>query len=176
MYLVSIGIFTLVLGGCSPSLKWITEESSTTPSCSPDRLLTWDDFIVEDRHTAAPAAQTAVRFLFHPTSPYLVAKFDSEFSWVQSRVMQSVHSNTEKLSAQLLAHEQVHYLISCLLVRQANMVLQPGDDRLAMLELVKAVAQRMNLQYDYDTNHGVNSFAQVRWESAVQEQLEDINR
>ena len=56
------------------------------------------------------------------------------------------------------------------------MVLQPDDDRLAMLELVKAVAQRINLQYDHETNHGVNTFAQARWESTVQEQFEDINR
>ena len=43
-----------------------------------------------------------------------------------------------------------------------------------MLGLVVPVSERINLQYDHDTNHGVNQQAQVKWEFAVQQQFDDI--
>ncbi|MGB0911638.1 MAG: hypothetical protein ACPGYT_14860, partial [Nitrospirales bacterium] len=79
-------------------------------------------------------------------------------------------------SKKLLAHEQVHYLISCLLVRQANRSLQTEEDPLKMLELVKSVAQRINIQYDRDTKHGTDEQAQTAWEVDVQQQFEDVTR
>ncbi len=79
------------------------------------------------------------------------------------------------MSERLLAHEQLHFLISCLIVRQANLSLTPQDNLWKMLELTKLVAQRLNLQYDADTNHGLNLDAQESWESDVMEQWQELS-
>ena len=44
-----------------------------------------------------------------------------------------------------------------------------------MVQLVKAVAQRLNLQYDQDTNHGLNRKAQAEWEEEILKQLNEVN-
>ncbi len=169
-----IGIFALCLTGCSPSLHWITDSSLPTPSCSPDRLPTWDDFSKKDPPSATPAAQTAIRFLLQETPPYFVAKFDPNFSWVKTKIANPTRAAEWISSERLLAHEQVHFLISCLLVREANLSAQPGEDLQKTLELVKSVAQRINVQYDNDTKHGTDELAQENWELDVQSQFEDV--
>jgi hypothetical protein len=62
-------------------------------------------------------------------------------------------------------------MISCLLTRQANQTLENVGDPLQMVQLVKAAAKRLNLQYDKDTNHGLNTEAQLDWEREIQQQL-----
>ncbi|GJL53874.1 MAG: hypothetical protein NPIRA02_10060 [Nitrospirales bacterium] len=52
--------------------------------------------------------------------------------------------------------------------------MQPDEDPQKMLELVKSVAQRINVQYDQDTKHGTDDQAQMNWETHVQEQFEDV--
>jgi hypothetical protein len=75
-------------------------------------------------------------------------------------------------SEQLLRHEQLHYTISCMLAREANLSLINGGDPKAMLILLNAVATRMNVQYDAETNHGLNRQKQQEWEEAVQNSLQ----
>ncbi len=77
-------------------------------------------------------------------------------------------------SEHLLAHEQLHFLISCLVVRQANFSITKDDDLWKILQLTKFVAQRLNLQYDTDTNHGLNRDAQQSWESEVMTQFQEL--
>ncbi len=166
----------LLLTSCSPTLHWVTDTSAQAPSCSPDRLPKWDDFSKKDPPSTTPAAQTAIRFLVQDSPLHLVAKFDPVYSWVKSKIANPSRPTEWIASEKLLAHEQVHFLISCLLVRQANQSLQAGEDPLKMLELVKSVAQRINIQYDNDTKHGTNEQAQAAWELDVQEQFEDVGK
>ena len=79
------------------------------------------------------------------------------------------------MSEHLLAHEQLHFLISCLVVRQANLSITKHDNLFRMLQLTQRVAQQLNLQYDSDTNHGVNLDVQQTWESEVMRQFEELN-
>ncbi len=168
-------VLGLLLTSCSPSLRWVADSSVNSPSCSPNRLPTWDDFSKRDTAVETPAAQTAIRFLLQESPPYFIAHFDPDFSWVKSTIVKPDRPAKWIASEQLLAHEQVHFLISCLLVREANSSLRPGDDPRKMLELLKSVAQRINVQYDQDTNHGVDIDAQAKWESDVQEQFEEVS-
>ncbi|WP_447971550.1 hypothetical protein [Nitrospira sp. M1] len=171
---MGIGVLGLSLAGCSSSLHWITEPSTPSPACIPDRLPTWDDFARKNPPAATPSAQTAIRFLLNDSPPYLIAKFDHEYSWVKPQSADSTSPAEWIASEKLLAHEQVHFLISCLLIRQANQSLQPDEDHQKMLELVKSVAQRINVQYDQDTKHGTDDQAQMNWEAQVQEQFEEV--
>lgn len=170
-----MSLLSVSMTGCSPSLKWIAEPSLPSPACVPDRLPTWDDFSRKDPPSATPSAQTAIRFLLNDTPPHLIAKFDQQYSWVKPKSADPSNPAEWIASERLLAHEQLHFLISCLLVRQANQSLQPEDNPQKMLELVKSVAQRINVQYDLDTNHGTDDEAQKNWEAHVQEQFEDVS-
>ena len=167
-------LFYAGLVGCSSALTWVPDHQSHQPSCVPDRLHSWEDFSKRETPTATPAAQTAIRFLLHDSPPYLIAKFDHEHSWVKPQPA-NPESPAEWIASQkLLAHEQVHFLISCLLVRQANRVTHTEENPRKMLELVKSVAQRVNVQYDTDTKHGTDEKAQMTWETQVQEQFEEV--
>ena len=80
--------------------------------------------------------------------------FDPDHSWVKPDLIDPKNRNIWRMSEHLLAHEQLHYFISCLVVRQANFAMSKEDDLWEMLRLTKLVAQRLNLQYDTDTNTG----------------------
>jgi len=168
---LTLGLCCLIFG-CAPSLYWI-HESTPIPSCQPDRLPQWNDFVPrvpQDKR----GAETAIRFLSHSPEGRLSIAFDREHSWVKPDLVEPKTPTLWQMSEQLLAHEQVHFLISCLVVRQANLSITPQDDLLEMLELTKLVAQRLNLQYDSATNHGLNLEVQNLWEAEVMRQFHEL--
>ena len=163
---------SLFLVGCAPTFTWISDPSPI-PSCQPDRLLQWVDFtprVPQDQR----GAETAIRFLHHPLQHRLSIAFDFDHSWVKPDLIDPKNVTLWRMSEHLLAHEQLHFLISCLVVRQANLSMTEHDDLLKMLELTKSVAQRLNLQYDSDTQHGLNLDAQQSWEAEVMGQFEEL--
>ncbi len=165
-------VLYILLVGCAPTLTWIPDPFPI-PSCQPDRLLNWNDFhprVPQDRR----GAETAVRFLHHPSQHRLSIAFDYEHSWVRSNLIDPQNVQLWRTSEHLLVHEQLHFFISCIVVRQANLVLTKQDNLLNMLKLTKSVAQRLNLQYDTDTNHGLNFEAQESWEREVMRQFKEL--
>ncbi len=162
----------VLLVGCAPTLTWVPDPSSI-PSCQPDRLLQWNDFlprVPQDQR----GAETAIRFLPHPSQHRLSIVFDYEHSWVKTNLINPPNVKFWRISEHLLAHEQLHFLISCLMVRQANLAITKQDNLLDMLKLTKLVAQRLNLQYDNDTNHGINLNVQQSWEREVMRQFKEL--
>jgi len=162
----------MLLVGCAPTLTWIPDPSPI-PSCQPDRLLQWTDYsprIPQDQR----GAETAIRFLHHPLQHRLSIAFDFDHSWVKPDLIDPQNVTLWQMSEHLLAHEQLHFFISCLVVRQANLSMTEHDDLGKMLELTKLVAQRLNLQYDTDTKHGLNLDAQESWESEVMSQFQEL--
>lgn len=119
-------------------------------------------------------AETAIRFQVHPKERMLRMDLDHENSWVKPDLAEPGTLVLRRLSEQLLSHEQVHFLISCLVVRQANFSLTEQDDLHKILELTKLVAQDLNLQYDADTKHGLNMEVQKLWEAEVMRQLQEL--
>ena len=164
----------LMISGCGTPVYWV-QESSSSPSCIPNRLPTWEDYARQERK-GNPSAETAVRFFATKNPPQVEVRFDHQHSWVKPELGDPLSPWHWRASEQLLLHEQLHFLISCLLTRQANQTLQNGSDPQEMVRLVKAVAQRLNLQYDKDTNHGLNSDAQAEWESEILKQLREVER
>ncbi len=159
--------------GCAPTLTWI-HDPSPIPSCQPNRLIQWTDFtprVPEDQR----GAETAIRFLQHPVQHRLSIAFDFEHSWVKPDLIDPQNVTLWRMSEHLLAHEQLHFLISCLVIRQANQSLTKEDNLWKMLELSKSVAQRLNIQYDSDTKHGLDLDAQASWEAEVMRQFRELN-
>lgn len=165
-------IFFIFFVGCAPTLTWVPDPLPT-PSCQPDRLLQWSDFlprVPQDQR----GSETAIRFLHHPLQHRLSIAFDHEHSWVKPDLIDPANATLWRMSENLLAHEQLHFLISCLVVRQSNLSMTKEDDLWKMLKLTKLVAQRLNLQYDIDTNHGLDMDAQQSWETEVMSQLQEL--
>lgn len=100
--------------------------------------------------------------------------FDPDHSWVRPDLSGPQNPADWRRSEELLAHEQIHYLISCLVVREANQSLSPDDDPVKMLSLAQSVAQRLNVQYDTDTQHGSRTSQQASWEKEVMRQFEAL--
>ena len=98
-------------------------------------------------------------------------RFDFQRSWVKESLIDPWNPEFVSESERILRHEQLHYMISCLLTRQANQTLQNGRDPTKMVHEVRSAAKRLNLQYDKDTNHGLNTEAQLDWEREIQQQL-----
>lgn len=119
-------------------------------------------------------AETVIRFLHHPSQHQLSIVFDEKRSWVRSNLIDPQTVQLWRTSEQLLAHEQLHFFISCIAVRQANLAITEQDNLLNMLKLTKSVAQHLNLQYDTDTNHGLNVEAQQSWENEVMRQFKEL--
>ncbi|HJU05418.1 MAG TPA: hypothetical protein VJ692_09725 [Nitrospiraceae bacterium] len=161
-----LALIPLVVG-CASTLRW-ARDTPSNPSCVPDRLLSWNDFTPRDAQSRR-GAETAIRFHLDLTEPPRIqAQFDPELSWVKPEV---INAPDQKRADRLLRHEQVHFAISCLLTRQANLALRTGGDPKAMLLLLNAVATRINVQYDVETNHGVNASDQARWEEVIESSL-----
>lgn len=155
-----------LLVGCAPTFHWV-HDTVANPSCVPDRLLSWDDY-QQRSGQGRRGAETAVRFhLDQSEPPRIQAKFDHDLSWVRPEVAVADARKSERL----LRHEQVHFAISCLLTREANLALQTGGDPHAMLSLLNAVATRINVQYDVETNHGLNVEQQEQWEETIEARL-----
>lgn len=153
--------------GCAPTFHWV-HDTPANPSCVPDRLLSWDDY--QQRSAQGKrGAETAVRFhLDQSQPPRIHARFDHDLSWVRPEV---VNAPDTRRSERLLRHEQVHFAISCLLTREANLALQTGGDPYAMVSLLNAVATRINVQYDVETRHGLDAEQQELWEETIEARL-----
>ena len=164
LLIVSLSVFA-----CSRSLQWI-HEPGDRPSCIPDRLPTWDDYQRQDRK-GKKSAITAVHFFPKNSPPKIEMRFDFQRSWVKESIVDPWNPEFVSESKRILQHEQLHYMISCLLTRQANQTLQNGGDSREMVHEVRSAAKRLNLQYDKDTNHGLNPQAQLDWEREIQDQL-----
>ena len=163
-------LLSVLLSGCSSAMRW-TQDPPDVPSCVPDRLLTWEDFRPK-AEIGRRAAETAVRFHLEAHSPpRILALFDPKLSWVRADFAYTMNPLKIRSSEQLLRREQLHYTISCMLAREANLSLLNGGDPKAMLILLNAVATRMNVQYDAETNHGLNRQKQQEWEEAIQKSL-----
>ncbi len=171
--IISCLALSLYFVGCTPTLRWVPDHSPT-PSCQPDRLLQWTDFTPRVP-TDQRGAETAIRFRHHPAVNRLSIEFDYDRSWVKPDLIDPKTRTMWRMSEHLLAHEQLHFLISCLVVRQANLSMTKDDDLWEMLQLAKVVAQRLNLQYDADTKHGLNIDAQESWEREVMSQFQELS-
>lgn len=166
--LLVCSLFVLLLG-CTRTLVWHADPSTPT-SCSPDRLLTRQDFR-EKWEPGVRAAETAVRYVLYPgPPPRVVAVFEPAASWFRMDLLK-VTSWTDRAEA-VLRHEQIHFAVSCLLAREANAVLARGAAVEPTVMLLNAIATRVNVQYDAETAHGTNAEAQRRWERGVIKRLQ----
>ncbi len=170
-YVLLLSIITFT--GCTSNIQWKAERH-TLPACVPDHAPTWEEF-TQSYGNYKHSAQTAVAItLAQVEPPLLQARFNPDRSWVQPHIVEAWYPYEQSIANRLLRHEQLHFAISCLLVRQANTSMEPGDNPYQMLQLVRATATRLNRLYDKETNHGTIANKQAQWEQDVEQQLEEV--
>ena len=165
-----IGLLSLTFYGCSSSLKWVQEDTSTSPSCIPDRLpvledfslKTWEQYLEEDRPRSF-GGQIKMEYLINNNPPYLVVKIDPSESWISPTLTNPANSIPAFELNRVLVHAQIHYMIHCMLVREGNKELQSGGNPQDMLSLVGPVAERMSKNYDQDTDYAKKKKVESRW-------------
>ena len=170
-YVLLLSIITFT--GCTSNIQWKTEQH-TIQACVPDHAPTWEEF-TQSYGNYKNSAQTAVAITLSSIDPpFLQARFDPDQSWVQPHIVEAWYPYEQSIANRLLRHEQLHFAISCLLVRQANTSMETGDNPYQMLQLVRATATRLNRLYDKETNHGTIANKQAQWEQDVEQQLEEV--
>ncbi len=141
---------------------------------SKNRKLTWNDFNGKPVKTMSAAAltytdiQMNASFIDGKASIEVKNYFDSKLSWSKN-----------KTSAQLLAHEQLHFDITELYTRiirkrlneiVSEQTIRDGTINTESSKLLKEW-RAFQLKYDEETNHGVLLDKQKAWETKVAEML-----
>ncbi|MDT7044031.1 hypothetical protein [Candidatus Nitronereus thalassa] len=174
-FILVVILSIISLTGCGSHIDW-KPDTQEIHSCVPDHPPTWEEF-TKSYGNYTNSAQTAVAItLAQMEPPIFQARFDSDRSWVQPHIVEAWHPYKKSIAQRLLRHEQLHFAISCLLVRQANMSIKPGDNPHQMLQFVRMTSKRLNQLYDQATNHGTIQDKQEEWERDVEQQLEEVTR
>lgn len=140
--------------------------------------LQWDDFEAEPDKTSLGDAATSVSirakpFLVKKQVKYdVVAIFNRNKSWARDR------------SAELLAHEQLHFDIAELYARKIRKRIRELDHQgvnniktynAAIQELLEE-SNAVDQQYDIETLHGALTKKQAAWVTRVKEELASLHR
>lgn len=141
-----------------------------------DRKLTWSDFKARPVAGATNAALTSsnINFNFsYGTKGFtysISCNFDKTKSWGRVK------------TAYILAHEQAHFDIAEIHARKLNMRLSQykynkktvGADLDKIYSEVMNEQHQMQLLYDKETNHSINSVKQKEWLKKVNELLKSL--
>lgn len=155
--------------------------SPDTVYYSKQRLLTWDDFKGTPRTESAYSAAAFTGFGYNGNIKYkadtaiismvIDVYFIQSYSWV--------HENARTDYA--LAHEQLHFDITYLIVerlkkRLQEMELDSDYDSIIQYQYLQSYREMNRLQerYDNETRHGIVVSEQLRWQELVKHWLDDL--
>lgn len=77
-------------------------------------------------------------------------------------------------SSRLLAHEQLHFTIACVLVKKANASIAAGKSVSSIETKLSQVDSTVTASYDNDTNHGCKAADQTAWNNKVANNLPGV--
>ncbi len=154
-------------------------EATQTLRWRPDKKLNWNHFRAASDPDSEFHALSSTGISLSATSKIfrddievdfqIYCFFNPQESWVKS----------DKHSAALLAHEQLHFDIAEVftrkLKRQLNSIrFHPRDYQQQIDEVFESLLEEMDEihnRYDRETEHGINATAQAKWNHMVQKKL-----
>jgi hypothetical protein len=77
-------------------------------------------------------------------------------------------------SSRLLAHEQLHFSIACVLVKKANASVAAGKSASDIETKLSQTDSTVTANYDTETNHGCKAAEQTTWNNKVANSLPDV--
>ncbi len=164
-------VLSLASGPLVDDLKWSSE-----------RTLTWEDFAgpVESEKGYSAFTYWRIDYSYSWTSKgdvvdadfEIAALFETKRSW----------SLEEKQEDWLLKHEQGHFDIAELLARrmrekvsQVKFSTSIDDEANSLFQTTLNDCEKMQVLYDEETNHGMNTSEQLRWQDWIADELEKLS-
>ena len=145
---------------------------------SSSRKLTWDDFQKEADANDPLHAMASTNIAVSATCRNNVMTYD-----VKCQFAQNESWTKNKVSVDLLQHEQLHFDITEVYARQLRQKLSQqkslctGDKTKfkAVVNKVFADWQKAQVRYDNESNHGINDAKQAAWAETVATQLDALS-
>ena len=159
-----LSIITISSSGQGSFIKW-----------NENQQLSWEDFKGEVNDTSKFDAEcfAEIRYNYKFYSPEdfefdVYAHFNKNTSW----------SRKEKQSHALLKHEQMHFNIAALFAEKLKGLFNGysytasfNSQILQLFNQVKGQYHAMQLQYDDETNHSLDTEKQKEWEDLIGEEI-----
>ncbi|MGF7216814.1 hypothetical protein GGR92_002981 [Spirosoma lacussanchae] len=150
-----------------------------TVQYNPERPLTWADFRAEPRRGSHYAAEVFTSFAYEGRSTVKDGVITIQLTTKAYMLKNSSWGRADAKNAYALNHEQRHFDITRLITERFKQKIHPDsltlDDynsiiQYQFLESFREM-NRMQEQYDAETNHSVNQLAQERWNQQIDAEL-----
>ncbi|MEA5139544.1 hypothetical protein [Arcicella rigui] len=161
---------------------WRTDNpvSGDTVFWSPNYQLAWKDFQGTKPPTSKYTAQVFTNFEYSAKADIKegVLIIDVQF---KTYMLKSSSWTTETISAYGLAHEQLHFDITKLVVERFKQKIRDkltiedydSELQLTFIEMYREM-NRLQKEYDAESNHSINFVGQQKWQSLVAGELRTI--
>lgn len=150
-----------------------------TVQYNPNRQLTWADFRAEPRRGSHYAAEVFTSFSYEGKSSVKNGIITLNLTAKSYMLKNSSWARADAKNAYALNHEQRHFDITKLIVERFKRKIHPDSltvedyNSIVQYQFIESYREmnRMQQQYDDDTNHSVNQTAQERWNGRIDAEL-----
>ncbi|GAB4015127.1 hypothetical protein [Spirosoma koreense] len=146
---------------------------------NPDRKLIWDDFRADPRRSSHYAAEVFTSFAYEGKSIVKDGVIILNLTAKAYMLKQSSWGRPDARNAYALNHEQRHFDITKIIVErfkrkiQADILTLEDYNSQMQYEFLEAFREmnRLQTQYDTETNHSLNQAAQEQWNQKIDTEL-----
>ncbi|QDK83102.1 hypothetical protein EXU85_32670 [Spirosoma sp. KCTC 42546] len=146
---------------------------------NPTRKLTWADFQAAPRKGSHYAAEVFTSFSYEGKSTVKDGVIILNLNAKAYMLKTSSWGRSDARTAYALNHEQRHFDITKIIVERFKRRLHPDSltledyNSIAQYQFIESYRElnRMQTQYDDETNHSINQAAQERWNQKIDEEL-----
>ncbi|GAB3944187.1 hypothetical protein GCM10028805_11480 [Spirosoma harenae] len=146
---------------------------------NPARKLTWDDFKGEARKSSHYAAEVFTSFSYEGKSSVKDGVINLNLKVKAYMLKNSSWGRPDAKNAYALNHEQRHFDITKIIVERFKKKLHADSltledyNSIAQYQFIETFRElnRMQTQYDDETNHSLNQAAQERWNQKIDAEL-----
>jgi hypothetical protein len=146
---------------------------------NPERLLTWDDFRAEPRRTSHYAAEVFTSFAYEGKSSVKDGVITLNLNVKSYVLKKSSWARADAKNTYALNHEQRHFDITKLIAERFKRAIHPDSltvedyNSLIQYKFIESFREmnRMQKQYDGETNHSLNQAAQEQWNQKIDAEL-----
>ncbi|GAB3708031.1 hypothetical protein GCM10027592_42740 [Spirosoma flavus] len=150
-----------------------------TVQYNPDRKLTWADFKGEARKSSHYAAEVFTSFSYEGKSVVKNGVIILNLNAKAYMLKNSSWGRADAKNAYALNHEQRHFDITKIILERFKKKLNPDSltledyNSIAQYQFIESYRElnRMQTQYDDETNHSLNQAAQERWNQKIDAEL-----
>ncbi|GAB4047165.1 hypothetical protein GCM10028810_29010 [Spirosoma litoris] len=149
---------------------------------NPARKLTWADFQAAPRKGSHYAAEVFTSFSYEGKSTVKDGIIILNLRAKAYMLKTSSWGRSDARTAYALNHEQRHFDITKIIVERFKRKMNPDSltledyNSIAQYQFIESYRElnRMQTQYDDETNHSINQVAQERWNQKIDEELRTL--